>query len=66
MLLNKIKSLNYLIIFLFVLLSFIGAAGLYSAADGSYNPWSSKHLIRLFIFLLMAIMLSLINQLQLL
>ena len=61
MLLNKIKSLNYLIIFLFVLLSFIGAAGLYSAADGSYNPWSSKHLIRLFIFLLMAIMLSLIN-----
>ena len=30
-----------------ILISFIGAAGLYSAAGGSYNPWASRHLISL-------------------
>ena len=46
--LNKIQNLNYLLIFLVILISFIGAAGLYSAAGGSYNPWASRHLIRLY------------------
>ena len=45
MILEKIKNLNYLLIFLLILISFIGAAGLYSAADGSYQPWASRHLI---------------------
>ena len=58
---EKIKNLNYLLIFLLILLSFIGAAGLYSAADGSYQPWASKHLIRFYIFLLMAIAISFID-----
>jgi len=44
MILEKIKNLNYLLIFLLILISFIGAAGLYSAADGSYQPWASRHL----------------------
>ena len=57
MILTKIKNLNYLLIFLLILLSFIGAAGLYSAADGSYNPWASRHLIRFYVFLLMAILI---------
>ena len=61
MILEKIKNLNYLLIFLLILLSFIGAAGLYSAADGSYQPWTSRHLIRFYIFLLMAIVISLID-----
>ena len=61
MIFNKIKNLNYLLIFLLILLSFIGAAGLYSAADGSYNPWASKHLIRFYVFLLMAIVISVID-----
>ena len=61
MILEKIKNLNYLLIFLLILLSFIGAAGLYSAADGSYQPWTSKHLIRFYVFLLIAILISLIN-----
>ena len=43
--LNKIQNLNYLLIFLVILISFIGAAGLYSAAGGSYSPWASRHLI---------------------
>ncbi len=58
---EKIRSLNYLLIFLVILISFIGAAGLYSAADGFYEPWASKHLIRFYIFLLMAIIISLID-----
>ena len=61
MIFNKIKNLNYLLIFLLILLSFIGAAGLYSAADGSYNPWASRHLIRFYFFLLMAIVISVID-----
>ena len=53
--LNKIQNLNYLLIFLVILISFIGAAGLYSAAGGSYSPWASRHLIRLAIFIFLAI-----------
>ena len=61
MIFQKIKHLNYLLIFLLILLSFIGAAGLYSAADGSYQPWASRHLIRFYVFLLMAIVISIID-----
>ena len=42
MIFDKIKNLNYLRIFLLILISFIGAAGLYSAADGSSEPWASS------------------------
>ena len=59
--LNKIQNLNYLLIFLVILISFIGAAGLYSAAGGSYNPWASRHLTRLVFFIFLAIILALIN-----
>ena len=61
MIFEKIKNLNYLLIFLLILISFIGAAGLYSAADGSYQPWASKHLVRFYVFLLMAIVISFID-----
>ncbi len=61
MIFEKIKNLNYLLIFLIILISFIGAAGLYSAAEGSYQPWASKHLIRFYIFLIMAIIISMID-----
>ena len=61
MILEKIKNLNYLLIFLLILISFIGAAGLYSAADGSYQPWASRHLVRFYVFLLMAIFISFID-----
>ena len=50
----KIQNLNYLLIFLVILITFIGAAGLYSAAGGSYNPWASRHLTRLVILLSLA------------
>ena len=61
MIFEKIKNLNYLLIFLITLISFIGAAGLYSAADGSYQPWASRHLIRFYSFLIIAILISIID-----
>ena len=61
MIINKFKNLNFLLIFLLILLSFIGALGLYSAADGSFYPWANKHLIRSSVFLLLAIIISLVD-----
>ena len=58
---EKIKNLNYLLIFILILISFIGAAGLYSAADGSYQPWALKHLLRFYMFLFMALVISMID-----
>jgi len=57
----KIQNLNYLLIFLVILITFIGAAGLYSAAGGSYNPWASRHLLRLLILLSLALAIAFIN-----
>ena len=51
----KIQNLNYLLIFLITLIALIGAAGLYSAAGGSYNPWASRHIIRFILLLILAI-----------
>ncbi len=57
----KIQGLNYLLIFLVILITFIGAAGLYSAAGGSYAPWASRHLIRLLILLCISIVIAFID-----
>ena len=35
-----------------------GAAVLYSAAGGSFNPWAAKHIVRFLVFLAMAIVFS--------
>ncbi len=58
---NKFQNLNFLLLFLTILISLIGAAGLYSAAGGSYDPWASRHLIRLLVFLSIAITIAFID-----
>ena len=58
---SKIFNLNFLLIFLIILITFVGAAGLYSAAGGSYNPWASRHLIRLLVLLCLAILIAFID-----
>ena len=58
---SKIFNLNFLLIFLIILITFVGAAGLYSAAGGSYNPWASRHLIRLLGLLCLAIFIAFID-----
>ena len=57
----KIQNLNYLLIFLILLISFIGAAGLYSAAGGSYSPWAYKHLIRIVAFTFVTIFIAFLD-----
>ena len=57
----KFQKLNYLLLFLVLLISFIGAAGLYSAAGGSYSPWASRHLIRLFVLFFLTIFIAIID-----
>ncbi len=57
----KIQNLNYLLIFLIILITFIGAAGLYSAAGGSYSPWAYRHLFRLLILMFITISIAFLN-----
>ena len=61
MILNKLKNLNYLLIFVLFFLCIIGSFGLYSAADGSFEPWAAKHMIRFSVFLFCTFFLSLID-----
>jgi len=61
MIIKKLKNLNFLLIFVLILISFIGTAGLYSAADGFYTPWALNHMIRFYVFLFLAIVVSMIN-----
>ena len=61
MIFHKIINLNFFIIFILILLSFIGAAGLYAAADGSFDPWASRHILRFSVFLFLSIFISLLD-----
>ena len=58
---GKIKNINLLFIFVIVLLSCIGTAALYSAADGNFDLWAKKHIIRFGIFLILCIFISLLD-----
>jgi rod shape determining protein RodA len=43
---EKLYELNWSVVLLLVLLGGVGVAMLYSAAEGAWNPWASRHLIR--------------------
>ena len=61
MLLTKLKKLNFLFLFIIILLSFIGFISLYSAANGNIDPWAKKQAIRFFITFIFLIIISLID-----
>ena len=61
MFLSKILKINLLFIFIIILLSLIGSAALYSAGDGNFYPWASRHFIRFSIFLLILLFISIID-----
>ena len=46
MIIAKLKKLNFLFIFIIILLSIIGFFALYSAANGNFDPWAKKQIIR--------------------
>ena len=43
---EKFWNISFLYVFLIMILGAIGIVVLYSAANGSWNPWASKQLIR--------------------
>jgi rod shape determining protein RodA len=43
---EKLFELNWSIVLLLLLLGTVGVAMLYSAAEGQWNPWASRHLAR--------------------
>ena len=46
MILAKLTKLNFLFLFIVILLSIIGFFALYSAANGNIDPWAKKQIIR--------------------
>ena len=58
---SKIININILLIFILILLSFIGMVALYSAAAGNFDPWAKKHIIRFTISLILLFLVSLID-----
>ena len=58
---KNIYNLNFLVIFLIILLVVTGTAALYSAADGNLHPWALKHIIRFVILFSIMIIISLID-----
>ena len=57
----KLKKINYLFLFIIILLALIGYAALYSAAGGNFEPWAKKHILRFVIFFISLIIFSLID-----
>ena len=57
----KLNKLNYLFLFIIILLSFIGFAALFSASNGDLEPWAKKHIIRFAIFFILLIIIALID-----
>ena len=53
---KKLIHLNFLFIFITILLTILGISALYSAADGSFQPWAIKHIYR-FVFLFFAMLI---------
>ena len=61
MIFKKIFDLNYLFIFAIILLTIIGVAALYSAADGSFYPWSIRHFYRFCTLFIVMIAIALVD-----
>ncbi len=58
---NQILSLNWLLVGLVTVVSLIGFAVLYSAAEASFEPWALKQIIRFLVLLPLAIAIALID-----
>ena len=61
MIFEKIKKLNYLFLFIILIISTIGFLALFSASNGSLDPWAKKQIIRFIICFVLLISISLID-----
>jgi len=57
-----LRTISWRIVFLILLLGGFGGVVLYSAAGGSFKPWAFSHILRLSVFLSLAIGLSRIPE----
>lgn len=58
---NRILKLNWPLIFLITALAIFGFAVLYSAAEGSFEPWALKQIIRFSFLLPLMLLLAIID-----
>ncbi len=58
---KTIYSLNWIFIFIILVIFWIGQINLYSAAHGSFDPWASNQLIRFLFFLPLFFMIVLLE-----
>jgi rod shape determining protein RodA len=58
---SNLKKINFLFLFIIIILSIIGFIALFSASNGNIEPWAKKHIIRFCICFLILIFISLIN-----
>jgi rod shape determining protein RodA len=61
---NKFFRLSYSYIFLIILIAFIGTITLYSAANGNWEPWALKHILRFGLSLLLMFGMAMIDVRQ--
>ena len=54
-------NLNFFLIFILILLCFIGVAAQFSAAEGNFEPWAIKHAIRFAVLLVAMLIIALID-----
>lgn len=59
--LQKLKYINWGLIFLVTLMASVGFTALYSAAGGSFEPWASKQIARYSVFVVGMIVIALID-----
>ena len=57
---ERLKRINYFIIFLILVLFSFGLLALYSVAEGNFNSWPKNHLYRFLIGLLLIFFLNLL------
>ena len=58
---RKVLNINWLFVLLICLTALIGAAMLFSAANGNVDPWASRHLVRFGVGLLVLIAIALVD-----
>lgn len=58
---DKIFRMSFVYIFLIIVLALIGTLTLYSAANGSWEPWAVKHLLRFAAAFVLMFILALIS-----
>ena len=61
---DKIFRMSFMYIFLIIVLALIGTMTLYSAANGNWEPWAIKHLLRFVLAMILMFALALVDAKQ--